>query len=334
LYVIISRNTTFHDHKWTPRIQTIQDVLRRWTQTCLKRSHIGLDYATRLCFLHQFSPVSEILGMDGFDDLLAPSRNALEENPFEDPFAKRSGSPDPWSSGWTRSEHHYSSEPEEHAGFEEQSTQPESLVAAGQHEANEPSHSSDPLDSAAQTADYDDEDEDDRPLGRPRTSPTTSPHTPGFRESVPIPFSETATIRPTVPEELEPSTPAQPYSPVDNKPSAFTFASQPIERVDSSSSRAAFVSHSPSTSKSGSAVVSPLETASSGLDHSFAGLALGGDSVGGWQVDQGSWTNDSPAARARSDDSDDEPIRKPSQAKVDEQTFVSALISLIEISNS
>ena len=35
--------------------------------------------------------------MDGFDDLLAPSRDALE-NPFENPFAKRSSSPDPWSS--------------------------------------------------------------------------------------------------------------------------------------------------------------------------------------------------------------------------------------------
>ncbi|KAF8659901.1 hypothetical protein AX16_001785 [Volvariella volvacea WC 439] len=36
--------------------------------------------------------------MDGFDDLLAPSRSALEDNPFADPFAKRSGSPDPWAS--------------------------------------------------------------------------------------------------------------------------------------------------------------------------------------------------------------------------------------------
>jgi sorting nexin-1/2 len=263
--------------------------------------------------------------MDGFDDLLAPSRNALEENPFEDPFAKRSGSPDPWSSGWSRSEHHYSSEPDEHAGFEEQSTQPESFVA-GQHEVNEPTHSSDPLDLAAQTADYD--DDDDRPLGRFRTSPITSPRTPGFRESIPVPFSETATIRPTVPEELEPSTPAQPYF-ADNAPPTFTIASQRIERTDSSSSRAAFISHSPSTSKSGSAVVSPLETASAGLDHSFAGLALGGESVGGWQTDQGSWTNDSPVAHARSSDSDDEPIRKPSQAKLEEQSFVSAFISIM-----
>src|ERR1700722_3906738 len=36
--------------------------------------------------------------MEGFDDLLTPSRTAFEENPFEDPFAKpRPSSPDPWA---------------------------------------------------------------------------------------------------------------------------------------------------------------------------------------------------------------------------------------------
>jgi hypothetical protein len=35
--------------------------------------------------------------MEGFDDLLTPSRNALEDNPFADPFTRRSGSPDPWA---------------------------------------------------------------------------------------------------------------------------------------------------------------------------------------------------------------------------------------------
>jgi hypothetical protein len=37
--------------------------------------------------------------MDGFDDLLTHSKTALDENPFEDPFAgHRSSSPDPWAS--------------------------------------------------------------------------------------------------------------------------------------------------------------------------------------------------------------------------------------------
>ncbi|KAJ7759260.1 Vps5 C terminal like-domain-containing protein [Mycena metata] len=40
--------------------------------------------------------------MDGFDDLLTPSQSSLEDNPFADPFAKRSASPDPWTSPFAR----------------------------------------------------------------------------------------------------------------------------------------------------------------------------------------------------------------------------------------
>jgi hypothetical protein len=44
--------------------------------------------------------------MDGFDDLLAPSKRALEDNPFENPFAQhRSSSPDPWASFASQLEH-------------------------------------------------------------------------------------------------------------------------------------------------------------------------------------------------------------------------------------
>ncbi|KAG7093670.1 hypothetical protein E1B28_007329 [Marasmius oreades] len=47
--------------------------------------------------------------MDSFDDLLAPSRNMLEDNPFSDPFSKRSGSPDPWSNPYSTHDDIYSS---------------------------------------------------------------------------------------------------------------------------------------------------------------------------------------------------------------------------------
>jgi sorting nexin-1/2 len=75
-----------------------------------------------------------------------------------------------------------------------------------------------------------------------------------------------------------------------------------------------------SHSRSSSHVRSPLEqppVASS--DRSFAGLALGGESVGGWQADQGYWTNDNQptsfvsntgSATDDDDDDDDEPILK------------------------
>ena len=35
--------------------------------------------------------------MDIFEDLLAPSRHALENNPFSNPFAEQPSSPDSWA---------------------------------------------------------------------------------------------------------------------------------------------------------------------------------------------------------------------------------------------
>jgi len=73
-----------------------------------------------------------------------------------------------------------------------------------------------------------------------------------------------------------------------------------------------------STSERADVVVSPLEQRPSGssLAHSFASLALGGESVGGWQAAQSSsWSPKEPSARLPSDKSaddsdDDKPIGK------------------------
>ncbi|KAF8892263.1 Vps5 C terminal like-domain-containing protein [Infundibulicybe gibba] len=131
--------------------------------------------------------------MDGFDDLLAPSRQLLEDNPFADPFAKRSNSPDPWATPFA------ANQPE--SSFEETtSTTPtidqpsttehsESSSTAEGSSHGTPPPSTDPLESAS----YGDDD-DNKPLGTFATSP-------GFRESVPANFSEIATIRPTEIEE-------------------------------------------------------------------------------------------------------------------------------------
>ncbi|KAK7061024.1 Vacuolar protein sorting-associated protein vps5 [Paramarasmius palmivorus] len=142
--------------------------------------------------------------MDSFDDLLAPSRSILEDNPFSDPFSKRSGSPDPWANPYSNesapaSPVHTRSKSSASAGEE---------VEASKETVSTPTPtSSDPLDSAQVAAD-DDEDEDQ--ATKPLSSST--PRTPGFRESVEPPesttFSEIATIRPDVPEELEPTIPA------------------------------------------------------------------------------------------------------------------------------
>jgi sorting nexin-1/2 len=129
--------------------------------------------------------------MDGFDDLLTPSQSSLENNPFADPFAKRSASPDPWSSPFAR-------QASDEYEYQERATTPPVQDETPTVESNAPL---DPLDSAAHA------EEEPDPLAGP-----LAPRSPGFRESVPEadsdpPFSEIATIRPTEPEELQSSIP-------------------------------------------------------------------------------------------------------------------------------
>ncbi|KAF4592968.1 Vacuolar protein sorting-associated protein 5 [Pleurotus pulmonarius] len=159
--------------------------------------------------------------MDGFDDLLAPSRSVLEENPFEDPFGKRSNSPDPWATPFLNSVHGgahddpyagfgasssastsaapgpsaYDEHDEDRRTVEEQAKE-ENITSPVAHEpplAVAPATSADPLESS-RTKDDDADDDDDASLHAPSTSATQT-RSPGFRESVPA-FSETATIRP------------------------------------------------------------------------------------------------------------------------------------------
>ena len=92
--------------------------------------------------------------MDSFDDLLAPSRHALEDNPFADPFAKQPGSPDPWATPFD----------------------PHAYDNTSQH-FESPINSPGPVHAA--------DDDDNKPLGRNQS--------PGFRESIGTNFSETAT---------------------------------------------------------------------------------------------------------------------------------------------
>jgi sorting nexin-1/2 len=256
--------------------------------------------------------------MDGFDDLLAPSRHVLEENPFEDPFAKRSNSPDPWSTPFA-AQPSPSNDPDPYRSeFDEERTTTPTTEHYGTVDrgdlstsTSQSSISTDPLDSAAQTAD--DDDDDDVPLGH-----SGSPRSPGFRESIPA-FSEIATIRPTEPEELEPSVPvrAESYRPVTptRRAETPTVASSPPTSSHHSKqiSYSGSVPPSPSTSKTEweRSVVSPLEQpAQAGLDRSFAGLALGGEAIGGWNGGQDSWSNERSRTRfpTEDDSDDDKPI--------------------------
>ncbi|KAA1470300.1 Vps5-domain-containing protein [Dentipellis sp. KUC8613] len=284
--------------------------------------------------------------MDSFDDLLRQSTRALEENPFDDPFAKpRSGSPDPWASTFLQT----SAAPHHDFGasaFED--------VASTTPPAEEPSISaepsvpnSDPLDSA--TANLPDEEEE-------IVKPTViSPKSSGFRESVeesepaklssgfresvdkeepaadehksPLttPQERTPTPPPRAPSPpqtpstsaatTEPGTPKSPEA--SSPPPTNTRFPQTHTPRASSSSFASPRSSLPVPSDSQRSVISPLDQPTVPASP-FASLALGGESFGGgWDGTQSSFVNTGhmPISSSKGwqdedeDDDDDKPLR-------------------------
>ena len=159
--------------------------------------------------------------MSGFDDLLQQSSRALEENPFEDPFAPaRSNSPDPWSS-YT----HQSAAPASPAfeygesGFSGLSPTtptveshneplPTPAVAVESHLSSVPTALSDPLDSANLPAD----DKPD-PATKLSTSPVVSESKHSVENDPPAvtpesPTQHTFPSEPVVSDVLPPATPS------------------------------------------------------------------------------------------------------------------------------
>jgi len=216
-----------------------------------------------------------------FDDLLNPTREALENNPFAE---HRSGSPDPWATpfGGTDSSdafgNHFASSESfgSHANtFGSSPNEPESQPIP---EAK----ASDPLDLAAHNAAED--DDDNEPLAKLRS--------PGFRESILAPtpaFSETATIRPSLIEEPdtlpthleEAASTVPPPAPKAEERSATPITAE-TQRAPSRSN-SAFAS--PPLSASSSSFKSPLEPVSNALERNIAGLSLGGEAMGGWHAE-------------------------------------------------
>jgi|ERR1700722_6862135 len=230
--------------------------------------------------------------MDSFDDLLEPSMRALEENPFDDPFAKRSNSPDPWSNYTQPVTTPDSNDVDDSDYGQGRSTPTGSFVTADQDERVENLSNTipDPLDATAQA---DNETELAAQFG---------PHlTSSFIESIPPNFSQIETIRPTLPEELEPSIPA---------PSSF-LQPAPLPPAHSDSTTSSFtsvVSDSPSPSVFAQ-VTSPLDSpASSSIGRSFAGHAPSGETFGGWRAAQDSWVNTPITGPSGEDSDDDKPI--------------------------
>ncbi|KAG6854027.1 hypothetical protein C0991_011232 [Blastosporella zonata] len=236
--------------------------------------------------------------MDGFDDLLAPSRSALEDNPFADPFSKRSNSPDPWASPFAASSGHDSINPY--------------ATSTSNYESNNFDEDTSFRESHKPPLEEDVEEDVETP---------SQSLSPGFRESVPT-FSETATIRPTEPEDIQPLVlPPDEREPLrSSSHSPITTSSSPsspvhhVQELPRAGSHIITPSESSSSSKSSNDFVSPLERVTPpGLGQSMPGLSLGADALGGgWQSEQTAWGGEpivpiaSAALVQTEDDSDDD----------------------------
>ncbi|KLO12698.1 Vps5-domain-containing protein [Schizopora paradoxa] len=241
--------------------------------------------------------------MDGFDDLLSSSSRALEANPFANPFAQpRSSSPDPWASfgqpeaqddsssnatGYSSNfGHTLDSNFDSYTGDEKDKAEEEYL----QHK----DASSQELEASTQQT----PDVDSTP---PSTSPIHSsasrqfPLSPGFRESISNEDVSSENAKDDMvehngsPQSLDHSA-EDVFSVKEQAPQAERTVSPPIPSASPG------VTHPTFTAQS-TAFSSPLDSVfSANIDKPFASLALGGESVGGWQDEDARVATSSTAA--------------------------------------
>ncbi|KAK2463525.1 hypothetical protein APHAL10511_004276 [Amanita phalloides] len=247
--------------------------------------------------------------MDSFDDLLAPSRHFLEENPFADPFAKRSNSPDPWASPFAINQ----AGSKEHGSTSTTTDPPSEEIRHGisSHESAEESNTSyikDPLDSEflAHSGEHD-------------SSAIGQSHIRGFKESVEpdSQFSETATIRPTNNVNVvEVSAANEAQSHIAEREAATPETLHPPDNA-----------LSPSSSIRDVGFTSPLQSPSTmGIERSIANLSVGGEPSGGWMNEQTAWGGESTSFVAakppvEDDSDDDKPIRQTFRTNTQEDKF-------------
>jgi sorting nexin-1/2 len=250
--------------------------------------------------------------MDGFDDLLSSSRGDLEDNPFADPFLKRSSSPDPWANPYAQQQ----ATPVESSSVEDDTTT-DALPAS---DANERTESTPTLEAKPDSGPLDltalDEPDEQPP-------PPSSTSTSGFREF-------TVAESPKIPELVEGHSsldaPTQP-STSSAEPTQPAHASESASVLSESASASESVvppsTQAPAASWEPPSFVSPLDKPQSPIAQSFANLPLGSEGAGGWQA-PGDWqssqlSNDGqPSSSAASwhsrqptdeEDEDDKPLQ-------------------------
>ena len=259
--------------------------------------------------------------MDGFDDLLAPSKRALEDNPFENPFAQhRSSSPDPWASFTSQLEHNpFSSsesttpapafEPEPPSPVSAITTDPLDSAIATEPEVHAPSPPRTPTQFTASGSREDVVEEESQPPTDPVSESTPEPETKstsGLEPAAPQPEPERTPVQETttLPQTTEPASP----------PSSKGFV-------------AFFPAHSPRESE---AFPKPTPSVISPLDHPGLGGGFGDtfpnvspfedDALGGgWESRSSSlFVNEASVDASREpsipDDDDDEDNRPVAQS--------------------
>ncbi|OBZ73550.1 Sorting nexin-1 [Grifola frondosa] len=250
--------------------------------------------------------------MDGFDDLLAPSRDVLE-NPFEDPFVKhRSNSPDPWASFGQPAGAGAGEDSAAAAFHGVRSATPTFELAHGndEHGGFSDCRLPDPLDSVAHAAD---EETPSSPTG------PTSATSPGFRESISI-VEEQESKAEEVKSARTPSPITESSKSLTPPPSSLVISSD-VSRKSVHLSRESTTSLPSShlqTTRVERAFQTPLDQPPpSGHERSIAGLAIGGESIGGWQGTQSTDSDD--------DEDDDRPILQT--AKLSERMAATSISS-------
>ena len=257
--------------------------------------------------------------MDGFDDLLTPSKRALGDDPFENPFAQhRSGSPDPWASFSSQLEHNPFSnsepvttapafEPEPPSPVSTTLTDPLDSAITAELEEHVPSPPRTPTQfkaSGFKESTFEEERQSTpepipKPVSGPEAKPTSEPE-PVAAQSEPerTPIQETTPLPPTV----------EPVSPPSKGFVAFTPTHSPRESE-------AF--HKPISA------ISPLDHPGlgGGFGDAFPSItSLGGDALdGGWESRSSSvFVNNTSLESSRErilpDDDDEEDNRPVAQS--------------------
>ncbi|KAI9454444.1 Vps5-domain-containing protein [Russula earlei] len=274
--------------------------------------------------------------MSGFDDLLQQSSRALEENPFEDPFARpRSGSPDPLVKLYPPVCYRAASPTFEYgtSGFGGMfnTTQPIQAhdntlgpSATESHVYIASAVPSDPLDSA--NLPMDDEPElTIKPLTEGVVTGPLPPPSPSLLEAVSNPPRTASPARPSITSPPASSPAVDPSSPVTP---SFMVPEEPVEDTGPPSPPAPSSARLPQrqetlhpsthlTFDSSSLTISdPHRITSTPLDQppvtAFSSLALGGESFNVWDGAQSVFVNNTSiptVAQEEDDDDDDKPLR-------------------------